>query len=114
LPISKLSSYKSISSSSTSATEFKEVECTHSFSLPVHPFSTVNKMGFQKMLYKFESRYILPFSQNYIPEMYEKERLIVTVAMKWGLKYFSMTTNGWTSRANHNYTYFTLCILINY
>ena len=37
--------------------------------------------------------------------IFGKEKLIVVVAIKWGLKYFFMTTNGWTSRVNHSYVY---------
>ena len=76
------------------------------------PFSTVNNVGFRKMLYTFEPRYVLPdrkaFSHHYIPEIYEKERLRIANAMKQGVKYFSVTTDGWTSRANHSYITHTI------
>ena len=59
------------------------------------------------MLHTFEPRYIVPdrktFSQNYIPEMYQCEKTRIVGTMKRGLKNFSLTTDGWTSRANHSY-----------
>ena len=67
------------------------------------------------MWYTFEPRYTVPdrktFSQNYIPEMYQCEKTRIAGTMKHGLKNFSLTTYGWTSRANHNYTSHTVhCI----
>ena len=71
------------------------------------PFSTVNNIGFQKMLNTFEPRYVLPdrkaITHNYMPEMYAQVKTNVTTAMKRGLVYFSLTTDAWTSRANHSY-----------
>ena len=56
------------------------------------PFSTINNIGFQKMLNTFEPRYVLPdrkaITHNYMPEMYAQVKTNVTTAMKRGLVYF--------------------------
>ena len=71
------------------------------------PISIVNNIGFRAMLHTFEPKYVLPdrktFCQHYIPEMYEDERTKIVKAMEHGLKYFPLTSDGWTSRANHSY-----------
>ena len=71
------------------------------------PFSTVSNVGFQKILHTFEPRYVLPdrktITQHYMPEIYEQVKSNVTEAMKRDLVYFSLTTDAWTSRANHSY-----------
>ena len=58
------------------------------------PFSTVNNIGFQKMLNTFEPQYVLPdrkvITHNYMPEMYAQVKTNVTTAMKRGLVYFSL------------------------
>ena len=59
------------------------------------------------ILHTFDPTFVLPdtktFMQQYLPESYESERTRIANAMKCGLKYFPLTTDGWTSRANHNY-----------
>ena len=76
------------------------------------PFSTVSNKGFKDMLHTFEPRYILPdrktITQRYMPEMYQKEKAKITKAMEEGLLFFSITTDGWTSRANHSYITHTI------
>ena len=69
--------------------------------------STVSNVGFQRMLHTFEPRYVLPdrktITQHYMPEIYQQVKTNVTEAMKRGLVYFSLTTDAWTSKANHSY-----------
>ena len=69
--------------------------------------SITSNCCFRSMLHAFEPRFVLPdrktFTQHYLPELYESERTRIANAMKYGLKYFSLTTDGWTSRANHSY-----------
>ena len=76
------------------------------------PISIVNNVGFRAMLRTFEPRYVVPdrktFSQNYIPEIYQSEKARIAAAMTRGLKNFSLTTDGWTSRANHSYITHTM------
>ena len=85
------------------------MESSQQICKPMHtlPVSIVNNVGFRTMLHTFEPRYIVPdrktFSQNYIPEMYQCEKTRIVGTMKHGLKNFSLTTDGWTSRANHSY-----------
>ena len=71
------------------------------------PFSTVSNKGFQDMLHTFEPRYVLPdrktITQHYMPDMYQREKMKITRAMEKDLIFFSITTDGWTSRANHSY-----------
>ena len=68
------------------------------------------------MLHTFEPRYAVPdrktFSQNYIPEMYQCEKTRIVGTMKRDVKNFSLTTDGWTSRANHSYISHTVCIIL--
>ena len=76
------------------------------------PISTVNDDGFRYMLQKFDSRYTPPdrttFARNYIPALYEKEKVKVRKAISSELQYFTITTDGWTSRANCNYISLTV------
>ena len=76
------------------------------------PFSTVNNVGFQKMLHTFEPLYVLPdrkaITQHYIPEIFEHMKANVIQAMKQGVVYFSLTTDAWTFRANHSYSMHTV------
>ena len=73
----------------------------------MRPFSTVSNEGFKDMLKTFEPRYVLPdrktITQHYMPEIYSQEKTKITQAIKNGLCFFSITTDGWTSRANHSY-----------
>jgi len=65
------------------------------------PLSTVNNVGFQKMLNTFEPRYVLPdrkaITHHYMPEMYSQVKTKVNEGMKRGVLYFSLTTDVWTS-----------------
>ena len=76
------------------------------------PISTVNNDGFKRMLQKFDSRYTPPdrttFARNYLPALYEQEKLKVKKAISSELQYFSVTTDGWTSRANYSYISLTV------
>ena len=74
--------------------------------------STVNNGRFKQMLQKFDSRYTPPnrttFALNYLPALYEQEKLKVKKAISSELQYFSVTTDGWTSRANYSYISLTV------
>jgi len=71
------------------------------------PISIINTVGFRAMLHTFKPGYMVPdrktFSQNYIPEIYLSEKARIAAAMALGLKNFSLTTDEWTSHANHSY-----------
>ena len=43
-----------------------------------------------------------------MPEIHEKVKSKMTEAMQRGLTYFSLTTDAWTSRANHSYVTHTV------
>ena len=64
------------------------------------------------MLRTFEPHYVLPdkkpINNHYMPEIHEKVKKRMTVAMQKGLTYFSLTTDAWTSRANHSYVTHTV------
>ena len=74
--------------------------------------STINNDGFKRMLQKFDSKYTPPdrttFARNYLPALYEQEKLKVKKAISSELQYFSVTTDGWTSRANYSYISLTV------
>ena len=76
------------------------------------PVSIVNNCGFRNMLHTFEPRFVLPdrktFTQHYLPEMHECEKKRIANSMKCGLRYFSLTTDGLTSRTNHSYIAHTI------
>lgn len=76
------------------------------------PIDTVNDAGFRRMLNVFEPRYVLPdrttFSRHYLPDLYQKERAKVTEQIALGLKYFAITTDCWSSRANHSFMSLTV------
>ena len=76
------------------------------------PIDTVNDPGFRKMLKMFEPRYALPdwitFSRHYLPSLYHKQSAIVSEKMASGLKYFAVTTDCWTSRAQHSFMSLTV------
>ena len=76
------------------------------------PIDTVNDTGFRNMLKVFEPRYTLPdrttFSRHYLPSLYQKQKAIVSEQMASGLKYFSITTDCWTSRAQHSFMRLTV------
>ena len=78
----------------------------------MRPICTIINDGFKQMLQKFDSRYIPPdrttFAQNYLPALYEQEKIKVKKAISSELQYFSVTTDGWTSRANCSYIRLTV------
>ena len=80
------------------------------------PLSTVNNKGFRHMFKAFEPRYIQPdrkiLTQHYLPEMYEREKERIVESMK-DLCYFSLTTDGWTSRATEGYIAHTVHYINN-
>ncbi len=75
------------------------------------PFSTVDKPGFKRMLATFDSRYEPPsrkyFSKTAIPHLYSsvKERVEGEIV---SLKFFSSTTDLWSSGTMHPYMSFTI------
>jgi len=74
-------------------------------------YSTVSNIGFQRILCNFEPRYVLPdrktITNHYIPAMHENESK-VTKSMQQDLVYFLLTTDAWTSRANHSHVTHTV------
>ena len=76
------------------------------------PIDTVNDAGFRSMLKVFEPRYTLPdrttFSRHYLPSLYQKQKALVSDQMASGLKYFALTTDCWTSRAQHSFMSLTV------
>ena len=63
------------------------------------------------MVRTFEPRYNPPdrktLSTHYIPELYEKEKERVIEQIR-GIQHFAITTDMWTSRANHSYCSLTV------
>ena len=106
-PISE--AFRQLEPLSTNSKRWKTLNqsVSHCIAKDMLPISIVNNVGFQAMLRTFEPRYVVPdrktFSQNYIPEIYQSEKARIAAAMARGLKNFSLTTDGWTSRANHSY-----------
>ena len=76
------------------------------------PIDTVNDAGFRSMLKVFDPRYTLPdrttFSRHYLPSLYQKQKALVFEQMASGLKYFALTTDCWTSRAQHSFMSLTV------
>ena len=68
--------------------------------------------GFWSMLKVFEPRYTFPdrttFSRHYLPSLYQKQKALVFEQMASGLKYFALTTDCWTSRAQHSFMSLTV------
>ena len=64
------------------------------------------------MLSRFEPRYTPPdritFARNYIPAMYEREKVEVSSALLSDMQSFTITTDGWTSRSNCSYVSLTV------
>ena len=69
------------------------------------PIDTVKDAGFRNILKVFEPIYILSdrftFSRHYVPELYQKQKTKICEQMTSGLRYFTITTDCWSSRANH-------------
>ena len=64
------------------------------------------------MLKVFKPRYVVPdqitFSRHYLPSLYHKQKAIVIEKTASGLKYFAITTDCWTSRAQHSFMSLTV------
>ena len=77
----------------------------------LQPYDTVNDAGFRHMIKTFEPRYTPPdrktIATNYMPKMYDKEKGKVKAKVA-EVKSFALTTDIWTSRANHSYTGLTI------
>ena len=77
------------------------------------PLDTVNDKGFSHLLISFEPRYTPPdrktITNHYLSELYLHEKEKIEKQMEHAL-YFAVTTDGWTSRANHSY----LSLIVHY
>ena len=77
----------------------------------MHPYQTVNDVGFQHMLYTSDQRYRPPdrktLSTKLIPKLYDAERECVSNAIS-NVDNFALTTYIWTSRHNQAYTGLTI------
>ena len=75
------------------------------------PLDTVNDKGFRHLLSSFEPRYTPPdrktITNHYLPELYLHVKEKIEKQMEHAL-YFAVTTDGWTSRANHSYLSLTV------
>ena len=97
-----------------SSTRWKTLTASvcHCIAKDMMPFSTVSNVGFQRMLRTFEPRYVLldrkTITNHYMPEIHEKVKRSMKKTMQQGLTYFSLTTDAWTSRANHSYVTHTV------
>ena len=82
----------------------------------IQPYDTINDPGFVKMLHTFEPRYFPPdrktIATNYMPKLYEieKKRVMGLVQSIGDSDHYAITTDLWTSRANHSYC----CLTIHY
>lgn len=65
----------------------------------------------------FEPQYIPPdrttFSCRYLPDLYEKKKRKVLQQANVGLEWYAVTTDGWSSQANHSYVSITLHYINN-
>lgn len=80
------------------------------------PVYTVEKVGFRRMLYKFDPRYTMPsrkyFSNLALPTMYEHTRKDLQMKLSTA-EFFSSTTDMWTSRATEPYISLTVHYIRN-
>ena len=82
----------------------------------MQPYDTIEDPGFVKMLQTFEPRYSPPsrktIATNYMPKLFEAEktRVLKLVQSISDRDYYAITTDLWTSRANHSYC----CLTIHY
>lgn len=80
------------------------------------PIDTVNDSGFRNMLKEFEPRYQLPdrktIANNYLPAMFEEQKKLVRQNISKA-SHYAITTDAWTSRANHAYTTLTVHYIDN-
>ena len=76
------------------------------------PYDAVTDPGFRHMLHMFEPRYVPPdrttIARHYMPLLYEREKAKVTSTMASGLQHFAITSDGWSSQANHSYVSLTV------
>ena len=79
---------------------------TYCIAKDCRPYDTVNDAGFCKMLNVFEPRYTVPdrktIATHYVPQLYDKERARIEARVST-IDKFSLTTDIWSSRANHSY-----------
>ena len=73
----------------------------------LQPFDTLNDTGFKRMINTFEPTYEPPnrkvVATKYLPKMFDCEKQTIRQQMS-NLKSFALTTDIWSSRANHSYT----------
>lgn len=76
------------------------------------PFRTVEKPGFTRLVSTLDRRYILPgrkhFSHTAIPSLYASTREKVYRELQEGVKFFSATTDLWSSESLHPYISYTI------
>ena len=80
------------------------------------PFTTVEKPGFTRMLKVFDHCYEPPsrkyFSKTAVPRLYNITKEKVELELK-SIKFFSSTTDLWSSETLHPYTSFTVHFITN-
>ncbi len=73
----------------------------------MQPLDTIDDQGFRRMLHEFEPRYVPPsrktITTKNLPSIYNAECSRIK-SLTQSAKFFSLTTDLWTSRANHAYT----------
>ncbi len=82
----------------------------------MQPLDTVDDSGFRHLLKTFKPRYDPPSSKTittkYLPEMYDAEHQKIKNEVSQSVS-FALTTDIWTSRANHAYTGATIHFIDN-
>ena len=77
----------------------------------MQPLDTVDDRGFRHLVHSFEPRYDPPsrktLTTKYLPQLFEGEKANIKHDLS-GIRSFSLTTDIWTSRANHAYTGLTI------
>uniref|UniRef100_A0A1X7VR53 DUF659 domain-containing protein n=1 Tax=Amphimedon queenslandica TaxID=400682 RepID=A0A1X7VR53_AMPQE len=77
----------------------------------MQPIDTVNDIGFQSMIKKFEPCYTIPdrktFSVTYLPQMYDTKKKRIS-NLNFSASLYSCTTDIWMSRAQHAYISLTI------
>ena len=73
----------------------------------MQPLDTIDDKGFRHLLQTFEPRYIPPLRKTittkYFPQMFESQKACISGLVQNATS-FALTTDIWTSRANHAYT----------
>ena len=97
---------KKYDTKSTHACELNKA-ITYYLAKNMQPLYAVERPGFKKLVAKLDPKYALPsrnyFSETEIPGLYNKIRDNVVEPQLKEAKYFSSTTDLWTSCANQPY-----------